>query len=55
MNPDDIKLETMTRQFEYEKHAREVDTCSDIEQLKTISKSFIKLYLKQQESLTKIL
>ena len=53
MNPDDIKLETMTRQFEYEKHAREVDSCSDIEQMKSISKAFIKLYLKQQETLTK--
>jgi len=53
MNPDSIELESMAKQFEYEKHAREVDSCSDIEQLKSISKAFIKLYLKQQETLTK--
>ena len=53
MNPDSIELKSMAKQFEYEKHAREVDSCSDIEQLKSISKAFIKLYLKQQETLAK--
>ena len=53
MNPDSIELESMAKQFEYEKHAREVDSCSDVEQLKSISKTFIKLYLKQQEVLAK--
>tara|TARA_E500000318_G_scaffold110311_2_gene125386 strand:+ start:514 stop:687 length:174 start_codon:yes stop_codon:yes gene_type:complete len=49
MDPNDIKLETVSKMFQYEKLAREVNECNDISILKDITKSYIKLYFKQQE------
>lgn len=54
MHPDKIDLETMTKLFEFEKLSREIDNVSDIQELKNLAKSYIKLYLKQQEVLSKI-
>jgi hypothetical protein len=49
MNPNDIELENMNKLFEYEKISREIDSIDDIDQLKNIAKSYIKLYFKHQE------
>ena len=54
MNPDDIQLASVAKSFEYEKLAREVDTIDDIEDLKKMLKSYIKLYLKQKETFSSI-
>jgi len=54
MNPDDIALETITKSFEYEKLSREIDNISDLKTLKQITKSYVKLYYKQQEVLSKL-
>jgi hypothetical protein len=54
MSPDDIELENLSKIFEYEKISREIDTCENIEQVKNIAKSFVKLHLKQQESILQI-
>ena len=51
MDPDNIELETITRLFSYEKQCREIDECRDIDELKLITKSYMKLYFKQQEIL----
>lgn len=51
MEPNKIKLESLNKLFEYEKHARFIDECNDIDLLKDLSKSYIKLYLQQQEVL----
>jgi hypothetical protein len=53
MNPNDIQLEDMNKLFEYEKLSRDIDSISDIEILKNYAKSYIKLYLKQQEVVSK--
>ena len=53
MNPDQIQLEDMNKLFEYEKLSRDIDSIDDIEVLKNYSKSYIKLYLKQQEIVSK--
>jgi len=50
MDPNDIKLDNLSKIFEYEKISREIDSCNDIELLKNISKSYVKLYFKQQET-----
>jgi len=55
MNPDDIKLENLSKSFEYTKACMEIDLIEDIEDLRTISKSYMKLYLKQQEVLADLL
>jgi len=53
MNPDDISLEDMNKMFEYEKLSRDIDSVDDVEILKNYAKSYIKLYLKQQEVVSK--
>lgn len=54
MNPNDIILEDMNKMFEYEKIARDIDSIEDIEVIKDLTKSYIKLYLKQQEVVSKL-
>ena len=54
MDPDDIKLESLTKNFNYTKTCLEIDKINDIEELRMYTKSNIKLYMKQQEVLSKI-
>lgn len=49
MNPNNIELENVNKLFEYEKLSRDIDSIEDIETLRNYAKSYIKLYLKQQE------
>lgn len=49
MNPEKINLNSISKLFEYEKISREIDQCENIDQLKNIAKSYIKLYFAQQE------
>ena len=53
MDPDKVKLESLNKLFEYEKLARDIDSIDDIEILRNYSKSYIKLYLRQQEVVSK--
>jgi hypothetical protein len=53
MDPDEIVLETMSKSFEYEKHSRFIDELNGHE-LRNFAKVFCKMYLKQQEVLSKI-
>ena len=54
MDPNNITLENINKMFEYEKHARDIDSISDIKTLKNLSKMYVKLYLKQQEVIAKL-
>lgn len=54
MDPDKIELKNLTKSFEYTKIASEIDGCDDRDVLKNIAKSFVKLYYKQQETLSVI-
>jgi ribosomal protein L20A (L18A) len=49
MDPDQIKLQDLSKSFEYTKASIEIDSIEEIEHLRDIAKSYIKLYLKQQE------
>ena len=53
MNPSTIVLEDVNKLFEYEKLSRDIDSIDDIEVIKNYAKSYIKLYLKQQEVVSK--
>jgi len=53
MNPNDIQLDDVNKMFEYEKLSRDIDSIDDIELIKNYAKSYIKLYLKQQEVVSK--
>jgi hypothetical protein len=54
MNHEKIELENLSKNFEYVKACMEIDAINDIESLREISKSYIKLYLKQQEVLVQM-
>jgi hypothetical protein len=49
MDPSNITLNTVNKLFEYEKISREIDSCADLNLLKNIAKSYVKLHLAQQE------
>lgn len=49
MDPDQIELKNLSKGFEYVKLAKEIDSCDDKNTLRDIAKSYVKLYLKQQE------
>ena len=54
LKTEDIELKTMNKMFEYEKLAREIDACKDIEVLRHLTKLSLKLMFKQQETLSLI-
>lgn len=51
MDPSKISLSDVNKLFEYEKLSREIDDCEDLDKLRNLTKSYIKLYMKQQEVL----
>lgn len=53
MDPNEISLETIDKLFEYEKHVRTIDEMNE-DELKTFSKLYCKLYLKQQEVISSL-
>jgi hypothetical protein len=53
MNPDNIQLETIDKMFQYESQARIIDQL-DHDQALNFAKSYLKLYIKQQEVLQKL-
>lgn len=54
MDPNKISLDDINKMFEYEKLSRDIDSIDDIETLRNCAKSYIKLYLKQQEVVSKL-
>jgi len=51
MNHEDMKLESVSKQFEFEKISRELDTCTNLDMLRNLCKCYVKLYMKQQETI----
>lgn len=51
MNHEEMKLESVSKQFEFEKISRELDTCTNIDLLRNLCRCYVKLYMKQQETL----
>lgn len=54
MKPEEIELSDFNKLFEYEKHCRIIDNLN-IDELKLFSKLYIKLYLKQQETMSSLI
>jgi hypothetical protein len=54
MDPNDIELSDLNKIFEYERLSRDIDSCEDIDDIKMIAKSYIKLYLATIESIIKL-
>ena len=51
MDHENMKLENISKLFEFEKISRELDDCTNIDLLRNLCKCYVKLYLKQQEVL----
>lgn len=49
MDPSDITLESTSKLFEYEKLSRDIENCDSMDELKQMTRAFVKLYLKHQE------
>jgi hypothetical protein len=54
MDHKNITLESTFRLFEFEKLSRDIDSIGDLDTLREVSKTYLKLYLKQQEVLFKL-
>ena len=54
MKPSEIELTKVSKNFEYEKISREIDTVEDVKTLRDMVKCYLKLYLKQQETISVI-
>jgi len=54
MDPSQITLENLSKNFEYERIAREIDSCNNVAELQNIAKSYVKLHLKYQETLSSL-
>jgi hypothetical protein len=54
MDPNSITLENINKLFEYEKLSRDIDSINDIETLRNFAKSYLKLYLSQQEVISNL-
>jgi len=55
MTPDDIKLDSPAKMFEYEKMSRTIDECENVEELQLTLKSVLKTFMKYQETTAKTL
>lgn len=55
MDPDKIILEDLSKNFEYTKACIELDSITDVEDLRNVSKAYMKLYMKQQEVLMNLM
>ena len=55
MNPDDIFIRNVSSMFQYEKMAREIDKCDDVETLQQMCKFLIKMEMKTRETYSIIL
>jgi len=51
LSPEDIQLESVSKNFEYEKISRQIDECDDVAILKQMLRVQVKLYYKLQETM----
>jgi len=54
-HPDDIKLDSPAKMFEYEKMSRTIDQCENVEELQLTLKSVLKTFMRYQETTAKAL
>ena len=54
MDPNEIELKKLSKNFEYHKIASQIDGWDDTNELRNMAKSFCKLYFKQQETIAAI-
>ena len=53
-DPAQITLDSTAKLFEYEKLSRQIEECNDLGTLKDIARCWVKLFMKQQETMRTI-
>ena len=48
---DQFSFKSIAKQFEYEKICREIDSCSDVDDLRKMLKSYVQLHFRTQETI----
>ena len=54
MDPDEVTLKNLTKNFEYVKFSNQIDSIDNTEDLRNLAKCYFKLYLKQQEIVSEL-
>jgi hypothetical protein len=54
INPDEVKLIELTKQFEYARMSNEIDNCDNVEEIRLAAKCYAKLYLSTLEAMVSI-
>lgn len=54
MNHEEMRLTNVSKLFEFEKISREIDSCTNIDLLKNLCKCYVKLYMKQEETISSL-
>ncbi len=54
MKSSDTELSSVSKNFEFEKLSRDIDDISDVKYLREMLKCYLKLYFKQQETISSI-
>ena len=52
MDPNNITLNTPSKSFAYEKMSRDIEECKDVKILQNALRCYVKLYFKQQETMS---
>ena len=52
MDPNIIILNTPSKSFAYEKMSRDIEECKDVKILQNALRCYVKLYFKQQETMS---
>ncbi len=52
MDPNSITLNTPSKSFAYEKMSRDIEGCKDVKILQNALRCYVKLYFKQQETMS---
>ena len=55
MDHEELELKSINKLFEFEKISRELDTCTNIDLMRNICKCYVKLYMKQQETISSLM
>ena len=54
LDPSSVELRSPSKLFAYEKMSRDIEECTDVKVLQDALRCYVKLYFKQQETISLI-
>jgi len=52
LDPSSVELSSPSKQFAYEQLSRDIEKCTDVKVLQNALRCYVKLYFKQQETIS---